>query len=83
MGFDHDTFVPSYKIDSKKASVVKDIKAEAKKHIIIYIATDPDREGEAIAKHIEQMLQKEVRKFTVTFNAIYQRGCENQKCWKH
>ena len=71
MGFDHDTFVPSYKIDSKKSNVIKDIKAEAKKHDTIYIATDPDREGEAIAKHIEQMLPKRGKKiYRVTFNAI-------------
>lgn len=71
MGFDHDTFVPSYKIDPKKSKVVKEIKDEAKNHDIIYIATDPDREGEAIAKHIEQMLPKRGKKiFRVTFNAI-------------
>lgn len=71
MGFDHETFEPSYKLDPKKSKVISEIKKEAKNHDIIYIATDPDREGEAIAKHIEGVLPKRGKKiFRVTFNAI-------------
>lgn len=71
MGFDHETFEPSYKLDPTKAKVISDIKNEAKNHDIIYIATDPDREGEAIAKHIEGVLPKKGKKiYRVTFNAI-------------
>ena len=71
MGFDHESFEPSYKLDSKKSKVISEIKKEAKNHDIIYIATDPDREGEAIAKHIEGVLPKRGKKiYRVTFNAI-------------
>ncbi|MDE1975148.1 MAG: type I DNA topoisomerase [Patescibacteria group bacterium] len=49
-------FVPRYVIDPKKASVIDDIRTAAAKADIIYVATDPDREGEAIAWHIAQLL---------------------------
>lgn len=47
-------FVPHYEISPGKEKVVADIKALAKKSSIILLATDPDREGEAIAWHVAE-----------------------------
>ncbi len=47
-------FVPRYRVPDDKKSVVKDLKAAAAEAREIYLATDPDREGEAIAWHLLQ-----------------------------
>lgn len=52
-----EAFEPKYTILKNKKSVLEDIKEYAKKADIIYLATDPDREGEAIAWHIAEELQ--------------------------
>lgn len=52
---EHD-FAPIYVEVEKKAETLKTIKNSAKKASKIYLATDPDREGEAIAKHVEELL---------------------------
>jgi DNA topoisomerase-1 len=71
LGIDLDTFDTKYKINADKRDIVKAIKAEAKNHSVIYIATDPDREGEAIAAHIAEILPKRgVTIHRVLFNAI-------------
>ena len=48
---EHD-FAPKYRVPNEKRPVVKEIQALAKTHAEIYLATDPDREGEAIAWHL-------------------------------
>jgi DNA topoisomerase-1 len=50
---EHD-FEPKYRVPKEKTAVVKEIKALAKTHEEIYLATDPDREGEAISWHLLQ-----------------------------
>lgn len=50
-------FKPTYVRMSGKAKVLKDLKAAAKKCDRIYLATDPDREGEAIAWHVFNALE--------------------------
>ena len=45
-------FQPKYRVPNEKRSVVKDLKADVKAAAEIYLATDPDREGEAIAWHL-------------------------------
>src|SRR3990167_7457979 len=47
-------FVPRYEIVKGKEKLVGEIKNLAKKADAVYLATDPDREGEAIAWHIEE-----------------------------
>ena len=47
-------FVPFYETSKGKEAVIADIKKEAKKADEIFLATDPDREGEAIAWHVEK-----------------------------
>lgn len=58
LGVDLDTFEAEYKVNPDKKDVVKKIKLEAKNHDVIYIATDADREGEAIGHHIASLLPK-------------------------
>lgn len=72
MGIDieHD-FEPEYINIRGKGDLIKSLKKEAKQAKKIYIATDPDREGEAIAWHLATILQEEKDKITrVTFNEI-------------
>ncbi len=66
-----DNFEPRYRVLPAKRDVVKKLRAAAKRAGTVYLAPDPDREGEAIAWHIAQVLDKEpesVRR--VTFNEI-------------
>ena len=49
-------YEPQYVISSDKKDVVKKLKEEASKAEIVYLATDPDREGEAIAYHLAYIL---------------------------
>lgn len=49
-------FQPDYINIKGKGPLIKQIKAEGKKHDKIYLAPDPDREGEAIAWHLKQLL---------------------------
>ncbi len=72
MGIDieHD-FEPEYINIRGKGDLIKSLKKEAKQAKKIYIATDPDREGEAIAWHLATILKEEKDKITrVTFNEI-------------
>lgn len=48
---EHD-FAPKYRVPNEKRPVVKELKALAKEAEHVYLATDPDREGEAIAWHL-------------------------------
>ena len=58
---DEDTqhLVPTYSVAKENAPTVKEIKALAKKADVIYIATDEDREGEAIGWHIAHAIKKD------------------------
>ena len=62
-------FIPHYEVDPKKLPVIKEIKDLARKASHIYLATDPDREGEAIAWHIaDELGLKEAER--VSYNEI-------------
>ena len=50
-------FVPNYEISSGKEEIIEDLRRTAEKADEIYLATDPDREGEAIAWHISEVLK--------------------------
>ncbi len=52
-------FVPHYEISKGKEKVVRDLQTLAEKADTILLATDPDREGEAIAWHVEEILKKD------------------------
>ena len=51
-------YVPNYEISAGKNKVVKELIVEAKKADEVVLASDPDREGEAIAWHLETILKK-------------------------
>lgn len=51
-----DDFEPTYVVDPDKEAVVAKLRKLSKQAEMVYLATDPDREGEAIAWHIEQLL---------------------------
>ena len=64
-------FEPEYINIRGKGDLIKELKKDAKQAKKIYIATDPDREGEAIAWHLANILKDESKKITrVTFNEI-------------
>jgi DNA topoisomerase-1 len=71
-------FVPRYEISRGKEKVVKELATLAKKADEILLATDPDREGEAIAWHIVQALklQGDDRVKRVVFNEITKSAVE-------
>lgn len=50
-------FIPSYEISKEKRAVVQELQELSKKATEVLLATDPDREGEAIAWHIAQVIE--------------------------
>src|SRR3990167_1930714 len=50
-------FEPEYIVPRDKTKIVNDLKKFAKVAKTLYLATDPDREGEAIAWHLKELLQ--------------------------
>lgn len=72
MGVDtEDNYEPKYITIRGKGPVVKDLKKHAKKAKKIFLASDPDREGEAIAWHLSKILELEDSKENrVVFNEI-------------
>ena len=79
MGIDieHD-FEPEYINIRGKGDLIKSLKAEAKKAKKVFLATDPDREGEAIAWHLAYILQiPEDSTCRVTFNEITKNAVQN------
>ncbi len=62
LGVDEETFEPTYQILEGKEKVVSELRAAAKKADTIYIASDPDREGEAIGWHVLNLLGTEGKK---------------------
>jgi DNA topoisomerase-1 len=64
-------FEPQYEVLKEKASVVKELRALAKSVDRIILSTDPDREGEAIAFHLETLLRQSNRNIVrVLFHEI-------------
>ncbi|MCH5335874.1 MAG: type I DNA topoisomerase [Campylobacter sp.] len=56
---ENDEFIPEYKITTDHSSLVKELKSKAKDATQVFLATDEDREGEAIAYHIAKALGKD------------------------
>ncbi|MDA2933744.1 type I DNA topoisomerase [Acidobacteria bacterium AH-259-D05] len=67
----HD-FRPTYRVISEKAKIVSELKKVAEKSTEIYLATDPDREGEAICQHLAEELNgtQDRKIYRVLFNEI-------------
>ena len=75
MGVDLETdFTPQYIPVRGKEALIKELKSEAAKADTVYLATDPDREGEAISWHLKELLGLSDEKAKrVTFNEITQK----------
>lgn len=68
-------FVPEYETIKGKGEVIERLRAHAGKATAVYLATDPDREGEAIAWHIAKEIEDVNDKiYRVLFNEITERG---------
>src|SRR5881396_2047339 len=68
-------FKPKYVISPSKKKVLDELKKAAEKSDALYVATDPDREGEAIGWHLAQELPVDKKKiFRITFNEITERA---------
>ncbi|MDE7261781.1 MAG: type I DNA topoisomerase, partial [Oscillospiraceae bacterium] len=69
-----NNFEPNYRPIKGKEDVINDLKKSAKASELVYLATDPDREGEAISWHLKELLGLEEEKARrVTFNEITKR----------
>ena len=69
-------FAPQYQIIKGKAKVLKEIKQAAEKAKSIYLATDPDREGEAIAWHIAEELKRPSKEIQLKKGHDFQKGAD-------
>jgi len=63
-------FTPEYVVISGRQKILNSLKAEAKDKEVIYVATDPDREGEAIGWQIKNRILKGKKVFRVIFHEI-------------
>ena len=73
-----DTFAPSYIPIKGKKSVINELKKEVKSSDKVYLATDPDREGEAISWHLYDALGISDSDYErVVFNEITENAIKN------
>ena len=72
LGIDvENRFVPSYEVIPGKEKIVKELRAAARSANKIFLAADPDREGEAICQHLKEILEGKDREvLRVLFNEI-------------
>ncbi len=69
-----DGFVPHYQAIKGKEDIIKELKKAAKNSKSVFLATDPDREGEAISWHLKELLGlSDEKAHRVTFNEITKR----------
>ena len=68
-------FAPLYVVIKNKKKIIDRLKSQARKARMVYLAPDPDREGEAIAWHISQELRKENSNiYRASFNEITEKA---------
>jgi DNA topoisomerase-1 len=71
-----NNFKPDYVDVVKRADTIKMLKAKSAKAKITYIASDPDREGEAIASHVKEILNGKEKIERITFHEITKEAVE-------
>lgn len=75
---DDEGFVPEYRISKEHSAIVKELKTSAKSASQVYLATDEDREGEAIAYHIAKAIDKDENALPrIVFHEITQSAIES------
>jgi len=79
LGVDVDNgFLPDYQPVKARESTIKELRNASKGSTKVFLATDPDREGEAISWHLKELLKlPDDRAFRVTFNEITQKVVKN------
>ncbi len=71
-------FMPKYAVIKGKEKLVKELKSKVAESDEVFLATDPDREGEAISWHLATLLDLDMTKANrITFNEITKTGVEN------
>ncbi len=70
-------FEPNYVITASKRSVIKKLQEKAEKCDKVYLATDPDREGEAISWHLQEVLGLKGKASRIEFNEISEKAVKN------
>lgn len=71
----HNNFEPIYEVDKKKSAMIKKLKKETEVAEEVFLATDPDREGEAISWHLAEVLNLDVEETKrVEFHEITKRA---------
>lgn len=70
-------FQPTYKIIKGKEKIIDDLKKLAKKAQIVFLAPDPDREGEAIAWHLKYLLDQDKKIKRIEFHEITKEAVAN------
>ena len=65
-----NSFKPTYELTERGTKIVKELKAALKEATVLYIATDEDREGEAIASHLFEYLKPRVETKRMVFHEI-------------
>ncbi len=74
----HNNFAPRYEVVKGKEKLVAELKSAVKKSDGVLLATDPDREGEAISWHLATLLDLDLSQANrVTFNEITRTGIAN------
>ena len=74
-------FTPKYVVPRSKSKTVKELKDAAKNVATVYLATDPDREGEAISWHLASVLKSSTQFRRVVFHEITEEAIEH--AFKH
>ncbi|HKL73697.1 MAG TPA: type I DNA topoisomerase [Clostridia bacterium] len=80
LGIDiENNFEPEYEVskDKKKKSIIKDLKDAVKESDDVYLAADPDREGEAISWHLSKVLELGENAKRIVFNEISSKAILN------
>jgi len=70
-------FAPDYVVVEKRGKEIKSLGKDAKKAKNIFLATDPDREGEAIAQHVEEILGNKLNFSRIVFHEITKGAVES------
>lgn len=72
-------FLPNYVTSTGRSKLISDLRADLRNVSTVYLATDPDREGEAIAWHIHQIFKSELqgkKVLRVTFHEVTERAVQ-------
>ena len=79
LGIDlNNDFKPNYIVDSLKKKIVSDLKNKTKEAEVIYLASDDDREGEAISWHLKNVLELDDSKIKrIVFHEITEKAIKN------